>query len=132
MTVKTRLKRIAIDFETAIEVLCEVVLPVIEKEVNSDAYAVELTKELKFYLERGKVEKEAMLDRLKSDEAILRTAKSQLENAALLVGEMTLTKLLASAGKDDIKQAVIHAVMVGDKERILEGLKEGIEQVENA
>ena len=138
MTPKARLKRIAVDFDTAIEVLCEVVLPVIEKEIKSDTYAVELTahvarinNELKLYLERGKAEKEAIIGRIKDDEAILRTAKHQLENAALLVEEMTLSNLLAKASRDDIKQAVIHAVMMGDKERVLEGLKEGIKQVES-
>ena len=139
MTPKTRLKRIAIDFDTAIEVLCEVVLPVIEKEIKSDAYAVELlghvtriNGELKIYLERGKAEKEAMLNRVKEDAAILETTKYQLENAALLVEEMTLSNLLAKArNRDDICQAVIHACMMGDKDRVLEGLREGIKQVES-
>ncbi len=45
--------------------------------------------------------------------------------------EITLSGLLAKASRDDICQAVIHAVMIGDKERILEGLKEGIRQVES-
>ena len=139
MTPKTRLKRIAVDFDTAIEVLSEIVLPVIEKEVQSDSYAaqvagviVRLGNELKVYLEHGKVEKEAMLSRVKEDVAILETTKYQLENAALLVEEMTLSNLLAKASRDDIKQAVIHAVMMGDKSRVIEGLREGIKQVENA
>ncbi len=138
MTPKTRLKRIAIDFDTAIEALCEVVLPVIEKEVQSDSYAAQvagviarLGNELKIYLEHGKAEKEAMLDRVKKDVAILETTKYQLENAALLVEDITLANLLAKASKDDICQAVTHAVMIGDKERVLEGLKEGIKQVES-
>ncbi len=138
MTPKARLKRIAVDFDTAIEVLCEIVLPVIEKEIKSDAYAAELTahvarinNELKLYLERGKAEKEAMLNRVKEDVAILETTKYQLENAALLVEELTLSNLLAKASRDDIKQAVIHAVMMGDKDRVLEGLREGIKQVES-
>lgn len=138
MTPKTRLKRIAIDFDTAIEVLCEVILPVIEKEIKSDALAAELliyvarvNDELKLYLERGKAEKEAILSRVREDMAILETTKYELENTALLVEELTLTNLLAKASRDDIKQAVIHAVMVGDRERVLEGLKEGIKQVES-
>ncbi len=138
MTPKTRLKRIAVDFDTAIEVLCEIVLPVIEREIKSDAYAAELTAhvarindELRLYLERGKAEKEAILNRVKEDAAILKTTKYQLENAALLVEEMTLTNLLVRASKDDIKQAIIHASMVGDKEKLLEGLREGIKQVES-
>ncbi len=138
MTPKARLKRITVDFDTAIEVLCEVVLPVIEREIKSDAYAVELSAhvarinyELKLYLERGKADKEAMLSRVREEAAILETTKFQLENAALLVDELTLTNLLASASRDDIKQAVVHAVMIGDKERVLEGLREGIKQVES-
>lgn len=42
-----------------------------------------------------------------------------------------LTRLLSLSSVNDIKQAVIHAVMIGDKEKILEGLKEGIKQVES-
>ena len=138
MTPKARLKRIAVDFDTAIEVLCEIVLPVIEKEIKSDTYAVELSahvarinNELRLYLERGKDEKEAILSKVREEAAILETTKYQLENAALLVEEMTLSNLLVKASRDDIKQAVIHAVMMGDKERVLEGLKEGIKQVES-
>jgi len=136
--VKARLKRISLDFDAAVEVLHDVVLPVIGREVESDTYAAELAahaarlnEELQLYLERGKAEKEAMLGAIKEDEAMLRTVKYQLENTTLLIEEMTLTKLLASASRDDIKQAVIHAVMVGDRERVLEGLREGIKQVES-
>lgn len=43
-----------------------------------------------------------------------------------------LTRLLSLSSVNDIKQAVIHAVMVGDKDKILEGLKEGIKQVESS
>jgi len=137
--VKARLKRISLDFDAAVEVLHDVVLPVIGREVESDTYAAELAahaarlnEELRLYLERGKAEKEAMLGVVKEDEAMLRTVKYQLENTTLLIEEMTLTKLLASAAsRDDIKQAVIHAVMVGDRGRILEGLREGIKQVES-
>jgi hypothetical protein len=129
--IKTRLKRIALDFDGAIEVLYDIILPVIEKEVNSDAYAARLAEELRLYLERGKAEKEVILGAIKEDEAMLRTVKYQLENTSLFVEEMTLAKMLAGASRDDIKQAVIHAVMVGDRERVLEGLREGIEQVES-
>ena len=138
MTPKTRLKRIAVDFETAIQVLCEVVLPVIEKEIKSDAYAAELSAhvarindELRLYLEHGKAEKEAMIARLKQESTVLETTKYELENVTMLVEEITLTNLLAKASRDDIKQAIIHAVMMGDKDRVLEGLREGIKQVES-
>ena len=47
------------------------------------------------------------------------------------LAQTILTRLLAKASKDDLCQAVIHAVMVGDRERILKGLKEGIKQVES-
>ena len=138
MTPKDRLKRIAVDFDTAIEVLCEVVLPVIEKEIKSDTYAAELcthvariNDELRLYLERGKAEKEAILNRVREEAVILETTKYQLENATLLVEEMTLTKILMNSTRDDIKQAVIHAAMVGDKEKLLDGLRDGIRQVES-
>lgn len=58
-------------------------------------------------------------------ENVLKTAK----HASTPLGEMTLAKMLSNASRDDICQAVIHAVMIGDKERILAGLREGIEQV---
>lgn len=43
-----------------------------------------------------------------------------------------LTRLLSLSSVNDIKQAVIHTVMIGDKDKILEGLKEGIKQVESS
>ena len=129
--VKARLKRIALDFDGAIEVLYDVVLPVIEKEVNSDVYAARLAEELRLYLERGKAEKEVILGVLKEDESILKTVKFQLDNTSLLVEEMTLTKLLAGATSYDIKEAVKNALMIGDKDKILRTLKEVIEEVES-
>lgn len=135
--VKARLKRVALDFESAIEVLCDVVLPVIEKEVESDTYAAELSshiarvnEELNLYLKQGKAEKEAMLSRLKEESVILETTKYQLENVTLLAEELTLTKMLVSASIYDIKEAVKNALMIGDRGKILRTLKEVIEEVE--
>ncbi len=135
--VKTLIRKATGDFQTAVEVI-DTVLPIIQREVKSDAFAVEISSqvarlgnELKVYLEGSAVEKQAILDHLHEDEAILKTAKYQLEHANALLGEMTLANQLSKASRDDIRQAVIHAVMMGDKERVLDGLREGIKQVES-
>ena len=134
--VKTLIRKATGDFQTAVEVI-DIVLPVITREVKSDAFAIEIAaqvarlgNELKVYLEGSVTEKQAILDQLHEDEAILRTAKYQLEHANTLLGEMSLANMLRSASKEDICQAVIEAVRVGDRGRIVEGLREGIEQVD--
>jgi hypothetical protein len=133
--VKTLIRKATGDFQTAVEVI-DTVLPVISREVTSDEYAIEIAahairlgQELKVYLEGSRTEKQAILDQLHEDEAILRTAKYQLEHANTLLGEMSLANMLCSASKDDIRKAVIEAVRMGDKEKILGGMREGIEEV---
>ena len=62
---------------------------------------------------------------------LLNRAVSDLKNVALLIDEMTLTRMLVSASAHDIKEAVKNALMIGDRDRVLRALKEAIEEVES-
>jgi hypothetical protein len=86
-----RLKRaMGTDIAAVVEVL-DYVVPIIEKEVQSDEYAVELAEcitrlsnELKRYIHTGQDEKNVLLGKMREVEPILHTSKYELANLVTL------------------------------------------------